>query len=77
METNTVKSLPTVGGAKGDEYQIKALRAPVAHRGGGVVVPGDDRLGPQWADVDRQRFHDQILKVYACELHVGAPAAAR
>src|SRR6185503_2756773 len=29
METNTVKSLPTVGGAKGDEYEIKALRSPV------------------------------------------------
>ena len=29
METNTVKSLPTVGGAKDDEYKITPLRAPV------------------------------------------------
>ena len=29
METNTVKSLPTVGGAKGDEYEIRPLKAPV------------------------------------------------
>ena len=28
MDTNTLKSLPTVGG-KGDEYQIRPLRAPV------------------------------------------------
>ncbi len=29
METNTVKSLPTVGGAKADEYEVKPLKAPV------------------------------------------------
>ncbi len=29
METNTVKSLPTVGGAKADEYEIRPLKAPV------------------------------------------------
>jgi lysine 2,3-aminomutase len=29
METNTVKSLPTVGGGKGDEYEIRPLKAPV------------------------------------------------
>ena len=29
MEANTVKSLPTVGGAKVDEYEIRPLKAPV------------------------------------------------